>query len=86
MRVPCPHCGSRPFGEFVEMGAADPKRPNEDAGLVAYVDYVYRRDNPAGRHREIFLHTGGCRAVLMVERDTLTHQIYSVVDAAEIER
>lgn len=86
MRIPCPYCGPRPFDEFVETGAADPVRPPPGAALQAFVAYVYERDNPAGRHREIFQHVGGCRAVLIVDRDTRTHEIYAVRDAAEAAR
>jgi methylglutamate dehydrogenase subunit B len=83
MRIVCPHCGERPIDEFVELGAADPVRPAPDSGVAAYADYVYLRDNPAGRHREVFQHVGGCRAILIVERDTRTHEIFGVRTAGE---
>lgn len=79
MRITCPHCGERSIDEYVQLGAADPARPPADAGIAAFVDYVYLRDNPAGRHREVFHHVGGCRAILVVERDTRTHEIHGVV-------
>jgi sarcosine oxidase subunit delta len=82
MRVPCPHCGERSIDEFVSLGAADPVRPPPEAGVDAFVEYVYLRDNPAGRHREVFHHMGGCRAILIVERDTRTHEIFAVTGAA----
>jgi len=78
MRVRCPYCGDRPIDEFVQLGAADPVRPPADAGLDAFVDYVYLRDNPAGIHRELFQHLAGCRALLAIRRDTRTHDITSV--------
>jgi methylglutamate dehydrogenase subunit B len=81
MRIDCPHCGPRPVDEFVQLGAATPERPAPDSGIAAFVDYVYMRENPAGRHHEILQHTGGCRAMLIVERDTLTHAIHSVRQA-----
>ena len=34
--------------------------------------------NPAGDHKEIWQHSGGCRAHLAVVRNTLTHKISSV--------
>jgi sarcosine oxidase subunit delta len=46
-----------------------------------WVDYVYLRDNKAGAHRELFYHVGGCRAWLVVTRDTRTHVIAQVVAA-----
>ena len=44
-------------------------------------DYVYLRDNPAGRHREFWYHAFGCRAWLSVTRDTRTHAIERVETA-----
>jgi heterotetrameric sarcosine oxidase delta subunit len=78
MRINCPHCGTRPIHEFVQLGAAALERPTPDSGIAAFVEYVYMRENPAGRHSEIFQHAGGCRAILVVDRDTVTHAINSV--------
>ena len=39
--------------------------------------YVYERDNPAGRQREYWHHSAGCRAWIVVTRDTRTHRIES---------
>lgn len=78
MRISCPYCGNRPIGEFVQLGAADPVRPPPDAGIEAFVSYVYLRENPAGAHREFFQHVGGCRAIMIVSRDTRTHEIQNV--------
>jgi heterotetrameric sarcosine oxidase delta subunit len=78
MRLNCPHCGERPIDEFVQLGTADQLRPAADAGIDAFVDYVYLRDNPAGPHRELFQHLGGCRALLAVRRDTRTHEVHAV--------
>ena len=78
MRLNCPYCGERPIDEFVQLGAAGLQRPAPDAGNDAFVDYVYLRDNPAGLHRELFQHLGGCRALLAVSRDTRTHEIHAV--------
>ena len=41
-------------------------------------DYVYLRDNPAGRHRDLWYHGSGCRTWLVVTRDTRTHEIFGV--------
>ena len=78
MRISCPYCGNRPIEEFVQFGAADPVRPPPDAGIEAFVSYVYLRENPAGAHRELFQHVGGCRAIMVVSRDTRTHEIQNV--------
>lgn len=76
MRINCPVCGSRDHREFTYKGDASALRPaiNSD-DMDAYKAYVYRRRNPAGTHRELWIHTGGCRSHVIVTRDTVTHQI-----------
>ena len=80
--IDCPHCGPRPKEEFGIKRAVLP-RPGADAGAAAWMDYVYLRDNPRGSHREYWHHAGGCRRWLTVTRDTLTHAVTRVADAAE---
>jgi sarcosine oxidase subunit delta len=81
MRIPCPHCGERDVGEFAYYGDATKRRPHAASELQAFLDYVYRRDNPAGPHRELWYHLGGCRAWLVVSRDTRTHEIFGAEPA-----
>ena len=83
MRIVCPHCGERQVDEFLPYGAAGLKRPDETASMSGWVDYVYLRDNKAGVHGELFYHVGGCRAWLVVTRDTRTHAIAQVVAASD---
>ena len=83
MRIVCPHCGERPVDEFVPYGAAGLKRPDAPASMSDWVDYAYLRDNKAGMHGEFFYHVGGCRAWLVVTRDTRTHAIAGVVAARD---
>lgn len=83
MRIPCPWCGERDAGEFVYGGDAGPRRPADDAPLQDWVDYVFYRDNPRGPHREYWQHVQGCRAWIVVERDTLTHAVGGSRPAAE---
>ena len=79
MRITCPHCGARDAQEFSYLGDANPKRPDGmEATEAAMHDYVHLRDNPAGRHRELWYHGAGCHAWLVVTRDTRTHAIESV--------
>jgi len=72
MRIPCPYCGDRDAQEFVYRGDAAPARPQSEEGMF---DYVYPRDNPAGPMREHWCHAQGCRAWIVVTRDTRTHEI-----------
>jgi methylglutamate dehydrogenase subunit B len=80
--IDCPHCGPRPKEEFGIKGAVLP-RPEGDAGAAAWMDYVYLRENPRGAYREYWHHAGGCRRWLVVTRDTATHAVSAVADAAE---
>ena len=86
MRIPCPYCGERDIQEFSYLGDATRRRPDPEAGEAAFADYVYLRDNPAGRHRELWYHAGGCRAWLVVTRDTTSHMIEAVSPAREAAR
>lgn len=91
MRLTCPYCGERDRHEFDYRGDAAPQRPalrklgRGQAALPpaeGLFDYVYIRDNPAGRLRELWQHTGGCRAWLVAERDTTTHLVAAVTAAS----
>lgn len=75
MHIPCPCCGSRAQTEFTYGGAADVRRPAPNAGMQAWFDYVYLRDNPSGPHEELWMHSAGCRTWFRVRRDTRTHEI-----------
>lgn len=81
MRILCPFCGERGNDEFTQLGAAGLTRPAPDAPAEAWHDYVHLRDNPADTHRELWHHGFGCRAWLVVERDTRSHAILSVLPA-----
>ncbi|MDF1853834.1 sarcosine oxidase subunit delta [Pseudooceanicola sp.] len=77
MRINCPTCGERDRREFYYGGAAL-ARPAEDAGPQAWDAYLHLRDNPAGRAREWWFHESGCSAWLLVERNSVTHEVYGV--------
>ena len=83
MRVSCPYCGLRDQREFTVTGHAGAlDRPATDAGAEAWDDYLHNRDNLAGVTREMWLHTP-CGAWLVVERNTVTHDLLSVTPASE---
>jgi sarcosine oxidase subunit delta len=85
MRLPCPYCGERDSGEFAYHGDATKERPDGQGPreMQAFIEYVYPRDNPAGPHRELWYHAGGCRAWLVVRRDTRTHEIFGAEAARD---
>jgi methylglutamate dehydrogenase subunit B len=84
--ITCPHCGARPKEEFSIRGAAGPVRPSASAKDEAWHAYAYVRDNPKGRYLEYWHHAGGCRRWLVVDRDNLTHEVFSVTDASEFRK
>jgi heterotetrameric sarcosine oxidase delta subunit len=76
--IKCPHCGPRDHTEFSYGGDATVKRPADGASMEAWYEAVYLRDNPRGPHEELWQHVQGCRAWVVVTRDTLTHAISAV--------
>lgn len=85
MRIACPYCGPRDVAEFAYQGDANRTRPDPaSTDQQAWNEYVYDRVNTRGPHREFWQHSGGCRAHLLVERDTSTHRILSVAFARPV--
>ncbi len=83
MRIPCPCCGIRDRREYTYYGAAVfLDRPEPDAGLEAWDDYLHLRDNPAGVTRDLWYHDP-CQTWLEVERNTVTHEILSARPVSE---
>ena len=82
--INCPHCGQRTTDEFYIRGDASKQRPDTigDGTIDQWHDYVHIRDNVRGRMAEHWHHTGGCRQWLVVERDTVSHEIYAVTPAS----
>ena len=82
-----PLLGPRDAAEFVYLGDASlmhrPDWQDKDAANQFY-EYQYLRDNPAGKHRELWYHEQGDRSWLVVTRNTLTHEILSVEMARDV--
>lgn len=79
MRIHCPNCGLRDHSEFGYLGDATKVRPaHEEADPVIWNEYVFQRSNPRGEHSEHWQHSAGCRAILKVERNSVSHKISSV--------
>ena len=83
LRINCPWCGLRNESEFSYGGDASVQRPDDDASLDDWYNYVYTRDNPRGLHTEHWHHANGCRAWITVQRDTMTHEITSTAPASD---
>ena len=83
-----PILGPRDAQEFVYLGDASLiDRPDGlGAGVEAFHDYLYNRDNPAGEHQELWYHEQGDRSWLVVTRNTVTHEITKVELARDVAR
>lgn len=87
MRINCPNCGERDRREFYYQGdALALSRPAPYAGPQAWDDYLHNRDNPAGDTRDLWFHEAGCGAWLVVERNTVSHAVHTVLLADKVKR
>ena len=78
IRIPCPYCGIRDHSEFTYGGDASVAYPSLDATAEEWHGAVFLRENIRGMQSETWHHVNGCRMWLVVERDTMTHEIRSV--------
>lgn len=84
LRINCPWCGVRDHEEFGYFGDASKVYPElGPEQREAWFEAVFMRDNPRGMQREFWQHVGGCRRWLVLERDTLSHDIAAVYVARE---
>ena len=85
IRINCPICGLRSETEFTYGADASVRRPEMDeVELQPWLEYVFIRENPRGWHKEYWQHVQGCRQWLVVERNTLTHDIRSCQLARQV--
>jgi len=63
--------------EFAYFGEVT-RRPAGSPSLRELTDYVYFRDNVAGRQREWWQHRTGCGEWFLAARDTRTNEVLSV--------
>ena len=76
--ITCPYCQeARSEEEFSYAGEAHRARPASPEALsdAEWADYLHFRSNPLGPHREMWVHTAGCRRYFNVLRDTATYKI-----------
>jgi heterotetrameric sarcosine oxidase delta subunit len=78
IRINCPFCGERDHSEFTYGGDATIEYPALDAPMEDWHDAIFLRENIRGMQAETWHHVNGCRMWLVVERDTMTHEIKSV--------
>ena len=78
IRINCPYCGERDHSEFTYFCDGSVKYPALDASMEDWLQAVFQRENIRGVQTESWHHVNGCRMWLLVERDTMTHEIHSV--------
>jgi len=83
IRINCPFCGERDHSEFGYGCDASIEYPALDAPMEDWHDAIFLRENICGMQAETWHHVNGCRMWLVVERDTMTHEIKSVRPAHE---
>ena len=77
MLITCPHCGPRAQAEFTYERTVDSVvQPNADPAQA--MEHLFTRANPRGLDDEVWRHTFGCRAWLVMTRHRVTHVIEAV--------
>ncbi|MEM1044559.1 MAG: sarcosine oxidase subunit delta [Pseudomonadota bacterium] len=78
IRINCPFCGPRDHSEFTYGGDGSIAYPALDASAEDWTKAVFERENVRGWQTETWHHVAGCRMWLLVERNTMTHEIRNV--------
>ncbi|RJT22787.1 sarcosine oxidase subunit delta [Chakrabartia godavariana] len=74
MQITCPHCGPRSQSEFVYGRTVD-SVVALDAPADQTMTALFTRTNPRGPDDEIWRHTYGCRAWIVITRHRVTNEI-----------
>ncbi len=77
MQITCPHCGPRAQQEFVFERTVD-SVVTRDMPSAEAMAKLFTRTNPRGPDEEIWRHTYGCRAWMVVTRHRVTHEIAAI--------
>ena len=77
MQITCPHCGPRAQQEFVFERTVD-SVVTRDMPSAEAMAKLFTRTNPRGLDEEIWRHTYGCRAWMVVTRHRVTHEIAAI--------
>ena len=75
--IDCPHCGPRAQVEFVYERTVD-SVVQPDAPAAEAKERLFTRANPRGLDDEVWRHSFGCRAWLVLTRHRSTHQITAI--------
>ena len=77
MQIDCPWCGPRAQGEFVYERTVD-SVVTLNVTVEEAMSALFARANPRGVDDEIWRHTFGCRAWMILTRNRVTHVIEAV--------
>ncbi len=75
--ITCPHCGPRAQTEFTYERTMD-SVVQPDADPATAMAKLFARTNPRGLDDELWRHTFGCRAWLVMTRHRVTHAIKAI--------
>lgn len=75
--IDCPHCGPRAQVEFAYERTVD-SVVQPDAAPAEAMEKLFARANPRGTDEEIWRHSFGCRAWLVMTRHRVTHHIEAI--------
>ncbi len=75
--INCPHCGPRAQVEFAYERTVD-SVVEPDAPADQAMERLFARANPRGIDEEIWRHSFGCRAWLVMSRHRATHEITAI--------
>ena len=74
MLIACPHCGPRAQSEFIYERTVDSVVPL-NAPVHEAMAKLFTPNNPRGVDDEIWRHTYGCRAWMVLTRHRVTNEI-----------
>ncbi|MFM2409493.1 MAG: hypothetical protein RL481_321 [Pseudomonadota bacterium] len=77
MQLTCPHCGPRAQTEFVYERTVD-SVVLLDASPEDAMNTLFTRTNPRREDEEIWRHTYGCRAWMIITRNRVTNEISAI--------
>lgn len=77
MQIACPHCGPRAQTEFSYERTVDSVVPLTAAPQDA-MKTLFTRTNPRAPDEEIWRHTYGCRAWMVITRHRVTNEISAI--------
>lgn len=77
LQIECPHCGPRAQAEFVYERTMDSVVPI-DTPPDAAIEKLFTRANPRGMDDELWRHTYGCRAWMVISRHRVTNEISAI--------